>query len=150
MNTKLLPSYDMGSTFGLPSVVVQGAPAYVCPECGDVLLLGPVIDALRNLLRHQMLVQNFALGGSEIRFLRKSVAMTQQRMGALLGVDRVTIARWESQDAQPVGIPESIAIRTIIRAVVGEPEERASLMEPPIPRPSHFELRAPKFDMHAV
>lgn len=139
-------SRDLGDTFGLGSVIVRGMPEIVCPKCGELLVLGKMIDLLGQELRRTMLAQNFPLGAAEIRFLRKSAGLTQQRLGDLLGVDRVTVARWETQEAESVGVPVSIAVRAVVRAITNDPGEAAasaSLREPPKPRPSHFEIDAP-------
>lgn len=143
MKLEVVDEREVGDVFGLTSVLVRRFPLFTCSKCSDVLLPGPAIELMRSKLRETILAQNFALGGAEIRFLRKSVALTQQRLADLLGKDRVTVARWETQP-DPVGIPESIAIRAIVRAASNEPDHPAVLRDLPKPRPARFELDAPR------
>lgn len=145
MKTQVLAEHDLTDLFGVNGVVVRNLPAMVCPSCGDLVIGGPVLEVLSEALFAQMLHGSFALFGAEVRFLRKAIGFTQVQLSELVGVDRVTVARWETS-ADRLAMPESIAIRAVIAAnVKGGAEEmpRDGLRKPPAPRPSRFELEAP-------
>lgn len=125
MTLRALAEYDVGPTLGLPSVVVRNLPAFRCASCEDVLIPGPALEALSAMVVRELLTHSFPLGGVEVRFLRKAVGLTQLEIAARLGIDRVSVARWESEEKQLAG-PESIAVR----AVIGEPRERRAVVDP--------------------
>ncbi len=145
MTLQALPEYDVGDLLGLPSVLVRNLPAFVCRECKDVIIPGPILDTLSSQLVLQILSGNFPLGGVEVKFLRKAVRLTQQQLADLLGVERVTVARWETGESPP-SPAMSIAVRTVIaaneKAPVGELPKDA-FRSPPTAHPPRFELDAP-------
>ena len=120
MTLRALAEHDVGPMLGLTSVVVRDLPAFRCSSCEDVLIPGPLLEAISAMVVRELLTHSFSLGGVEVRFLRKSVGLTQVELAARLGVDRVTVARWESDDKQLAG-PESIAVRAVIGAAEGSP-----------------------------
>lgn len=148
MMQQQLPELELADLFGLESVLVQNVPALVCENGHDPIVPGPVVDALSKQVVVQMLTGNYPLGGMEVRFLRKAMALTQQRLADLLGVDRVTVARWEALEEEHVDMPVSIALRTVLAASERSPlresnPNAASYREPPAPHPSRFVLEAP-------
>jgi len=52
---------------------------------------------------------------AEVRRLRKRLGLTQARFGRLLGVHRVTVARWESGTTE-VQAPMAKLIRLVVKA----------------------------------
>ena len=52
---------------------------------------------------------------AEVRRLRKRLGLTQARFGRLLGVHRVTVARWETGAAE-VQAPMAKLIRLVMKA----------------------------------
>jgi DNA-binding transcriptional regulator YiaG len=98
---------------------------------------------------HGCTTENFELGGYEVRFLRKAIGLTQQRLADLIGVDRVTVARWETHDLEKsLGGMTSIALRTVLVSaqVEGGQSMRvpaSEYREPTRPHPSRLELDAP-------
>lgn len=149
MRPKTVREYDVADLFGLTRVVVQNLPLIACTKCEHVLLPGRLVEALGRQLVESMLQANFPLGGCEIRFLRKSVRLTQEQLAERLGVDRVTVARWEGRrDEEPISMPESIAIRMVIVASGGETSSlkappSSAYRAPPVRRPSGFRLDPP-------
>jgi len=149
MQARQLPEHDVANVFGLLSVVVKNLPALVCPKDGEIILMGGAIEMLSNELVKALLNETFPLGGCEIRFLRKAARMTQAQLADLLGVDRVTVARWEQAPESNVGVATSIAIRTVIRsseqlvALVSPSPPPTTFRAPPRPHPARIELDAP-------
>lgn len=143
MMLRALPEYDASDLFGLKAVLVKGVRAHMCPNDGEILMPGTIIERMQRMIVSKMLLENFVLVGNELRFLRKSVGLTQQRLADLVGVDRVTLTRWEAEEEKPIGAPESIAVRMVIMASEKSPEhapKRATYREPPKPHPVRFEL----------
>jgi len=46
--------------------------------------------------------------GKEISFRRKLLSLTQEQLAKLIGVSRVTIARWETDRQKPLPVLERI------------------------------------------
>lgn len=55
------------------------------------------------------------MNGTEIKELRKSLKLTQQEFADKIGVDRVTVARWEINNKRP----SSLAKRQLARLAKG-------------------------------
>jgi DNA-binding transcriptional regulator YiaG len=145
MTLRVLDEHDLGPTLGLTSVIVRKLPAYACGSCEDVLLRGPVLEAVSSAVVREILMHSFPLGGVEVRFLRKAVGLTQVELAARLGIDRVSVARWESEERQLAG-PESIAVRAVVGAAEGSPlrsQPVETLRHAPEPRRSAMVLDAP-------
>lgn len=145
MRPKVLPEYDVADLLGLKSVKIKNMPALVCKACGDVLVPGGLLEGATRILTHEMITGAFLLGDVEVRFLRKAARLTQQKLADLLGVDRVTVARWETGE---VAVPPtaSPAIRMILVAhgvVPGLELPKENFRKPPEPRPSHFDIPVP-------
>jgi len=49
--------------------------------------------------------------GNEVKEIRKHLKMTQQELADAIGVDRVTVARWESDHKRP----SNLALRQLER-----------------------------------
>ncbi len=63
-----------------------------------------------------------ALNGKEVRFLRHELALTQHALGAILGVDSQTLARWEKGDTDRVTPTADRLLRLIyLEKIVGNP-----------------------------
>lgn len=141
-----IAEHDLGGTLGLISVVVRNLPAFVCASCEDVLVPGPVLEQMSSMVVRELLTHSFPLGGVEVRFLRKAAGLTQLELASRLGVDRVTIARWESGEKEHIGGPESIAVRAVIGAVEGSPvraQPVETLRHAPEAHPRSIVLDAP-------
>lgn len=147
MERRVLEEHDVGTLFALKSVVIHDLSAYVCPKDGELLLVGGVVDALHRQVLRVMLTENYELAGYEVRFLRKALGLTQQRLADLVGVDRVTVARWETAALEEsLGGMTSIALRTVLSSVEGASSMRvpaSAYREPPRPHPLRLELDAP-------
>lgn len=104
--------HDVGPLFGLDSVIVPNLPVLVCPRCGAVMPDGSAIEHLRDTLASHVLMSPI-LDPTEVRFLRKLVGDTQAGLAEKLGVDRVTINRWENS-REPIVGAQSYALRSHI------------------------------------
>ena len=148
MKAQAVAEVDLGDLFALRGIIVRNAPMLVCTADAshEPLVTGEVLDDLSSQLVQQMLLANYPLGGMEIRFLRKAVGLTQQALASVLGVDRVTVARWEGLEEQTVDMPLSIAIRTVLAASKRSPlphDDESNYQRPPVAKPARIELEAP-------
>jgi len=103
------------SESGLPGVVLSGIEMLTCPNCGNT---DPVIPRLAVLMRSiatAVARKEYKLTGAEVRFLRKHLKMTAEKLGTLLGVDKTTVSKWEN-DADPVGDQSERLLRTLVLA----------------------------------
>lgn len=55
----------------------------------------PAIGQLHNIIAQGLVAQENALSGTEIRFLRTEMGMTQAELAQLLHRDTQTVGRWE-------------------------------------------------------
>jgi DNA-binding transcriptional regulator YiaG len=53
------------------------------------------INGLHSAIAQDIITNHPQLSGDEVRFLRKEMDLSQQRLSVLLGVDTQTVARWE-------------------------------------------------------
>jgi len=90
-----LASYDFTAIAGLPSEL-RNVRGLQCSKCGDVTLEGRVINAALNVLTLKLVRQSARLAPDQSRFLRKRQGLSQQALADRMGIDRVTVARWES------------------------------------------------------
>jgi YgiT-type zinc finger domain-containing protein len=102
--------HDVGALLGMKDVRVKNLPALVCSSCGAVSIDGAMLDHL-TLGLASVIVQQPAITGEEARFLRKLVGDTQSELAAKLGVDRVTVNRWENS-VEPIAGAASYALRS--------------------------------------
>jgi DNA-binding transcriptional regulator YiaG len=151
MKRKQIPEHNMGPLLGLPrvtAVLARHLPVVACTKCDHFLVPGPVVETVARAFLGMMLEASFPLTGGEIRFLRKAVGLTQEKLAERLGVDRVTVARWETRaEDEPVSAPESIAIRSVVAASEMNPIEaapREALRARPAKHPRKFVLDALK------
>ena len=102
--------HDMGPLLGMTEVRVTNLSALVCSRCGAVSVDGSVIEMV-SLMLADVILRQPAIGGIEVRFLRKLLGDTQSELAAKLGVDRATVNRWENADEPLTGAP-SYALRS--------------------------------------
>ena len=85
---------DLSPLLGL-NVLVSGAPALVCSNCGEITVMGDVLEQVSLDLAASILRQE-KLAPDEIRYLRKLLGYRQEDLADKLGVTRATVNRWET------------------------------------------------------
>lgn len=96
---------------GLPNVWIQCISA--TDDAGQKVITIPGIGRLHKEIARGIVTSDDALSGSELRFLRTEIGLTQTELGELVGRKRLTIARWENGDSAPDGAAESL-IRILV------------------------------------
>lgn len=94
---------------GLSNVYLSGVVAYNC-VCGEEVLELPKIVNLHSLIVQKLLTKSSQLKGSELRFIRKFFGLKAVDLAKMLGVDPVTVSRWETED-NPIGPANDKLIR---------------------------------------
>jgi hypothetical protein len=101
--------HDVGRLVGMTGVRVTNLPALVCPRCGAVSVDGELLNAL-SLSLAALILEQPTLDGIEVRFLRKLMGDTQSELAEKVGVDRVTVNRWENS-SDPIDGAQAYALR---------------------------------------
>ena len=70
------------------------------------------VDGLHRAIGRWLALEKKSLSGKEIRFLRKELGLTQERLADRLGTTCQTLARWE-KDKVPIPGPADILLRVI-------------------------------------
>jgi YgiT-type zinc finger domain-containing protein len=125
--------HDIGPLFGLDTVLLDGAPAMVCRECGHVVLEGEVIEAARRRLASIIVRDRAVLSAREARFLRETIGMTQAQLAERLNIIRGTVTRWEAGD--DLGPIQSFVLRTLAAWALEGERLAHSVSAPDAPKP---------------
>lgn len=73
------------------------------------------------LIAESILLKPTSLNGAEIRFLRKNLYLKINEFAQLLGVDRVTVSRWENEHEKPSRSADRLVRLTYaLEAKIGE------------------------------
>lgn len=86
---------------GLDNVHLTNVEIGICSECGEKIVPIPHSTELMKLIAESILLKPANLDGAEIRFLRKNLHLKINEFAQLLGVDRVTVSRWENAHEKP-------------------------------------------------
>jgi putative zinc finger/helix-turn-helix YgiT family protein len=85
---------------GLPNIWLDGVEIFEC-DCGEKFAFIPCIEELHKLIGKTLIGKEDQLSSSEIRFLRKHMMLKSKDFAKELGVQNVTVSRWENGDSQP-------------------------------------------------
>ena len=86
---------------GLANVHLTNVETGTCADCGEKIVSIPHSTELMRLIGESILLKPTNLNGAEIRFLRKNLYLKINEFAQLLGVDRVTVSRWENEHEKP-------------------------------------------------
>jgi putative transcriptional regulator len=86
---------------GLDNVHLINADVLTCNDCGEEIVAIPRSIELMRSIGEGILLKPTSLTGAEIRFLRKNLMLKINVFAQLLGVDRVTVSRWENEHEKP-------------------------------------------------
>lgn len=94
---------------GLNNVFIHGLDV-VCDDAGNDTFHIPRINQLHRVIAEGIVSHEFAMDGSELRFLRTEMGYTQARLAEIMKVKPLTVGRWERSDT-PIGAVEEAFIR---------------------------------------
>lgn len=96
---------------GLDDVVLF-VPVHACPKCKETLPEIHNVKSLHAAIADDLFRKPTPLTGLEVRFLRKEMGMKAKGFALLLGVDPVTVSRWETC-AEQVGHTSDRLVRCL-------------------------------------
>ncbi len=106
---------------GLDNVYI-GTDVYKC-ECGEVIVDIPNIYVLHELIARDLIRKKSILTGKEIKFIRKQLHLKANELALLLGVNKVTVSRWENGE-EKIGIANDKLIRMIYTQICQEKSKK--------------------------
>lgn len=92
---------------GLDNVIIEGAN-FLTDDSGEECVIIPNINGLHKAIAHGIVHRKSSMNGSELRFLRTEMGMTQSEMAALLHRESLTVSRWERGEIEIDGNAETI------------------------------------------
>jgi putative zinc finger/helix-turn-helix YgiT family protein len=81
---------------GLNNVHLNNVDTWTCDDCGEKIISIPRSMELMKSICEIILLKPMILTSEEIRFLRKNLSLKINEFARLLGMDRVTVSRWEN------------------------------------------------------
>ncbi len=82
---------------GLPyPVLLAGVPIRRCPACGEEVITVPDPEGLHRALALHIVRVKRPLEPKEVRFLRKYLDWSADRLAIVMGIDPKTLSRWEN------------------------------------------------------
>ena len=101
---------------GLPDVWVEGLRME--DNAGEEIIRIPNIGSLHKLISREVVTSKGTLTGSELRYLRTEMGLTQTELGELVHRERLTISRWENGENTLDGATEAY-IRILASSKLG-------------------------------
>ena len=96
---------------GLPNVYIHGLEPMIDHE-GDEVIEIPFIAALHAEIVRGIVVHNGTMSGLELRFVRSELGMTQAELAKILGVQQLTVGRWERSENE-MDKPAEMVVRKL-------------------------------------
>lgn len=88
---------------GLSNVVLQGVEVAQCDACGKVDVILPHMEKIHWAIARALTAENPArMTGEQLRFLRKHIEFSGEKLASHLGTDRTKISKWERGE-DPIG-----------------------------------------------
>jgi DNA-binding transcriptional regulator YiaG len=95
---------------------------------GDSYINISDIDGLHNAIGRYLVSNRKSLSPKEIRFLRKTMGLTQAELAAKLGNNSQSVARWEKGECEIPGASEKLLRATFLASLIRE-EDLVALKE---------------------
>ena len=96
---------------GLDNVYLD-TDVHTCAKCRESVVDIPNIYGLHEMVAEGLVKKPYLLKGKEIRFIRKFLHLKAVELAKILGVDKVTVSRWENDTAQ-ISVANDKLIRLI-------------------------------------
>jgi DNA-binding transcriptional regulator YiaG len=104
---------------GLDNVVIAGV-SFAKDDTGEAVVSIPNINGLHRAIALGIIKRKGAMSGSELRFLRSEMGMTQAELAALIHREPLAVSRWERDEFKKDSNAETI-IRLIAAEKLGLP-----------------------------
>ena len=86
---------------GLDNVKLINVEIKKCDNCGEKVVSIPNPNQLLKVIGEQVILKPYRLSAPEIKFLRKNIYLKIQEFAKIIGVNRVTVSRWENEHSKP-------------------------------------------------
>jgi transcriptional regulator with XRE-family HTH domain len=83
----------------LRNIRIERCIVYSCDKCGNRFEALPNPETAAREIVRGLILQKFRLDGRSILFVRKAMRLTAEALADLIGVDRVSVSRWENDHA---------------------------------------------------
>lgn len=108
---------------GLNNVFIHGLDV-VCDDAGNDTIHIPRINQLHRVIAEGIVSHDFAMDGSELRFLRTEMGMTQDQLAQIMGVKKLSVGRWERGESS-IGTVHEAFVRKLAIEKLKLPVDRA-------------------------
>jgi DNA-binding transcriptional regulator YiaG len=108
---------------GLENVYIENCVLFVCDTCKKVVPLLPDAELVMPYITERLIQKSGRLNSDEILFLRKAAGLKAEELAKMLGVDRVSVSRWENARSKIEGLFDLRLRKLVLERVLG-PERR--------------------------
>jgi len=109
---------------GLNNVILTGIGIYEC-KCGEEIPEIKNIERINKRIANALVLKTALLSGKEFRFIRKQLGLKEKDIALLLGVDPVSISRWENSNAK-IGMSNDKLMRMLYVQALEEQSNKVS------------------------
>ena len=107
-----LGEYDFSDYVGF-KVTLTNMTGLRCDKCHGETLVGGMVNAALNLTLRRISESPRRLHREEAKFLRRNLGITQEELAVRMGINRVTVAKWECGD-EPISPQHDYILRGMI------------------------------------
>ena len=105
---------------GLDNVIVEGID-FLADDSGEECVMIRNINGLHKAIAHGIVNRRSSISGSELRFLRTEMGMTQSELANVLHREALAISRWEREEVEIDGNAEAV-LRLLAIQKLGLPD----------------------------
>ncbi|MBM3653537.1 MAG: transcriptional regulator [Alphaproteobacteria bacterium] len=106
---------------GLDNVIIEGVN-FLKDDAGEECVMIPNINGLHKAIAHGIVNRRSSMNGSELRFLRTEMGMTQSELADVLHREALAISRWEREEVEIDGNAEAV-LRLLAIQKLGLPDD---------------------------
>jgi len=134
---------------GLSNVILQGVEVADCSNCGNSDLSIPRMAKIHREIAKALAKSPARLTGEQLRFLRKHLGLSGEKLGSYLHTDRTKISKWERGE-DPIGPATDRLVRLLAAALDSEMRTEVSAVAEHLPLISDESRKAWELHVDAV
>lgn len=121
---------------GLSHIVLRDVEVSRCPQCGEMEVTIPQIEALHQVIAQALIQKSSRLVPEEVRYLRTYLGWSGTDLAAHIGTTPETISRWE-HGVTPIGKTADRLLRLLVaQQLPGNEDVRETLRAIAVKKPS--------------
>jgi transcriptional regulator with XRE-family HTH domain len=101
---------------GLQNVFITGI-SKMTDDDGDEVILVPGVNNLHRIIAEGIVSHKKGIDGSELRFLRSEMGLTQAELATLVHRDKQSIGRWERSETEIDSVAEAVIRKLAIEKI---------------------------------